>query len=170
MAYSRVVVLRPADDWSARMLNSSLCLSLLSGLLAAGSALAQAQPEIIGEAAEVKGLVTMSHGTTVGSVVDRTPLVDGARVVTSSSGSVTLKFERGCDVKLKPNQSVIVRRDETCEALIAAVQAIAPAPAAAFFAFPGGAAGPLIGLGIVAAGGADVGAGGNIPNLPISGQ
>ncbi len=148
------------------MLNRYLSISLLCGLIAAGSAFAQ---NTIGEADEVKGLVTMSDGNTVTSVADRTQLIEDARVVTSSTGYVTLKFDRGCEVKLEPNQSLVLRRDESCEKRLAAVRTLGSAGVFAFL--PGGSAGPLIGLGIVAGGAASiVGAGGNIPNLPISGQ
>lgn len=106
------------------MLNKCLALALSGGLVASGAVWAQATPKILGAAADVKGLVTVSDGTTVSSVVNRSPIVDGARFVTSSTGSVTLKFDQGCDIKLEPNQSLVVRGNNRCEAILASVQSI----------------------------------------------
>src|SRR4051812_18285291 len=65
------------------MRRSRTCLALL--VLLPTSLLAQS---IIGSVNSVQGLVTISDSQTVSTVVPGTPIVDGARLVTSSTGSV----------------------------------------------------------------------------------
>lgn len=158
------------------MLNRKLFL--LGGLLLSGAAFGQGASPVVGATAEVEGLVTMSVGTNVSNVAGNIPVIDGSRFVTSSTGTVTLKFQDGCIVKLNPNQSLVVDNSKPCAVRIAAVQAVGTATAG------GGAIGPLggaalFGLGVAAvnssgrsggtAGGGG-GEGGGIPNPPPSGQ
>ena len=155
------------------MLNKTL--PLLSCLIFSGFALAQVPAKIVGSAVNVQGLVTESNGTQVAGVVEGKPVVDGARYVTSSTGSVTLNFGR-CEVKLKPNQLVTVDERKICDGMIAAIETLPGAGLAlAGGAFSGGDA-ALVGLSLVAgaailgggSGGAAVigdGGGGPIPNL-----
>ena len=164
------------------MLNGKLFL--LSWLLLSGAAFGQGN-RAIGVTADVQGLVTMSLGTNVSTVADKLPVIEGSQFVTSSTGTVTLKFDNGCSIKLEPNRSLLVDNSKPCAALIAAVQTVGTATAG------GGAIGPLgaaifMGFGIAAvnsvsstrgtaAGGGDGGGGGGggggvIPNLPPSNQ
>jgi hypothetical protein len=129
-------------------------------LLLCGAVLAQ--PVKIGKTTQVAGLVTVSDGASVSSVALENPVFDGSRYVTSSSGTVTLRFENGCEVRLKPSQSVTARQ-ATCEALLASVQSLSdPATLVAL----GGGASPLLGFGLVA----QVAIIDTIVNSPISGQ
>ena len=66
----------------------------------------------------------MSVGTSVSNVTGTLGVVDGSRFVTSSNGTVTLKFDDGCEVKLEPNQSLVVDKSKACAALIASVQPV----------------------------------------------
>jgi hypothetical protein len=96
--------------------------SIFTLAIAVLSCVAVAQPVQIGSVKSVGGLVTVSDANTVNSVVPGMAVVDGARFVTSSSGTAVLKVGRDCEVPLKPNQSVIVERDKTCPELLALVQ------------------------------------------------
>lgn len=166
------------------MLKKCLALVLAGGLLASGTVWAQA-PKVLGATTDVKGLVTVSDGRTVASVVNRSPIIDGARFVTSSTGSVTLKFDQGCDIKLEPNQSLVVRDSNPCAAMIASIQSLpgeaaaGAAPARSSIALLALGAGGLAvvelnrdrsnpggGGGVIPPGGG----GGVIPELPISAQ
>lgn len=126
-------------------------LSLWSCLAIAGSVWAQAPlpvTAVVGKSIDVKGLVTVSYGTNAASVVDNTPVVEGSRFVTSSSGSTTLKFDDGCEVKLKPNQALTVDNKKDCEARIAAIQNLSR-DGAGFMVGGGGGGGQLVLLGTV---------------------
>lgn len=78
----------------------------------------------VGVVLRVEGLVTVSDGVTVNSGVTGGAIPNGARFVTSSTGSVTLRMNNGCIVTLKPNQAVTVDRESTCEALVASIQPV----------------------------------------------
>ena len=97
-----------------------ITLSLLCCVAVAGLALAQ-PGKVIGTSVDVKGLVTVSNGSEVSGVADGHPVIDGTRYVTSSIGSVTLKFEN-CEIRLKPNQSLVIDERKICEPLIAAIE------------------------------------------------
>lgn len=94
---------------------------------AACCAHAQAQtpePTPVGTVAEVRGLVTMSFGSTVATVQPNTPVFDGARFVASSSGEAELKFKNGCEIKLKPNEWISVDSAQNCDQMLAAVHTL----------------------------------------------
>jgi hypothetical protein len=54
----------------------------------------------LGTAAAVQGLVTVSDGTRISRVALGNAIVDHGRYVSSSSGSVTLRMDKGCDIVL----------------------------------------------------------------------
>jgi hypothetical protein len=97
-----------------------ITLSLLCCLAAAGLALAE-PGKVVGTSVDVKGLVTVSNGSEVSGVADGHPIIDGTRYVTSSIGSVTLKFEN-CEIRLKPSQSLVIDERRICDALIASIE------------------------------------------------
>lgn len=89
-------------------------------------------PEPIAKMADVKGLVTSSSGDQMVSGQNGTLLIKGSRVVTTSSGYVTLKFKdratgafSGCDIHLKPNE-VLTIEESDCATRLLAVRSIAP--------------------------------------------
>ena len=86
------------------------------------SSMVLAQAIVIGSISDVRGLVTVSDAATVQTVVLNAPVIDGTRYVTSSTGYVTLKLDRNCDVTLRPNQSLVVDQSQSCPALIALIQ------------------------------------------------
>jgi len=130
-----------------------ITLSFLCCLAAAGLALAQ-PGKVVGTSIDVKGLVTVSNGSEVSGVADGHPILNGTRYVTSSIGSVTLKFEN-CEVRLKPGQSLVIDERRICDGLIASIEnlpGMAPAglqPMAIYSLFaglivPGRAGGPQL--------------------------
>jgi hypothetical protein len=81
-------------------------LFVLGGIVLAGSTLAA--DVVVGSVVEVEGLVTVSNGTTINNVVKGMPVTDQSRFVASSTGSVTLRFDNGCDVNLRSNQYMTI--------------------------------------------------------------
>jgi hypothetical protein len=79
------------------------------------------QVKVIGKTDEVEGLVTVGIGSEVRKVENGLPLIEGSRFVTGSNGYVTLRFDRGCDIRLKPNQMLVVDREGDCAALLLAI-------------------------------------------------
>jgi hypothetical protein len=109
------------------MLKKSLALAAaiaFSGCVAAQTPASAPAPAQLGTVDEVKGLVTVSDGTSIGNVVNGNPVIDGSRFVTSSSGSALLRMSHGCDIRLKPSQSLTVKSALNCEALIAAIETL----------------------------------------------
>lgn len=101
--------------------------SLLAALLMSGAAVGQgtvAPAPVIGSAVKVQGLVTVSDGASIASVIDGNALVEGSRIVTSSTGFVTVRTTGGCVIRLEPNQSLTLLRAKSCELLAASVQAL----------------------------------------------
>ncbi|MES2937409.1 MAG: hypothetical protein V4864_06985 [Pseudomonadota bacterium] len=139
-------------------------LTVAACALLCGAVLAQ-QAALIGKSAEVKGLVTVSDGSTVRSVLEGAPVVDGTRYVTSSNGAVLLRMDNGCDVRLQPSQALVVRDKDDCPALWAAIQNVGDKAVAGFL---GGGTGLAL-LGATLGSAALLKTGSNDP-APISGQ
>ena len=106
-------------------------------------------PEGVGLVTRVEGLATVSQGDTLGNVFKDEVILQNARVVTTATGSTTIRLNNGCVIVLMPNQAVTVDARRECKALLAAIQ-------------PAGAVG-VAGAGVVVAGG--VGAAGVPPGL-----
>ncbi|MES3001708.1 MAG: hypothetical protein V4787_13525 [Pseudomonadota bacterium] len=171
---------------------STKTLPLIGAVLIAGAAWAQAPAttpppaKVVGKVGLVQGLVTVSLGTSVASVVANGPVLEGSRFVTGSAGSLDLDFNEGCVVKLAPNQSLTVEPGKSCndrKGAVAWLTGGGPVVAAG----AGNSLSPLVGLGYVAGialidsttsntpaptggGGTPPGGGGGIPNPPPSGQ
>jgi hypothetical protein len=79
---------------------------------------------VLGKAINVKGLVTVSDAQGVSRVVSNNDVIDHNRYVTSSTGYVTLKMDKGCDIELKPNQALTVEDEKSCDALWAAIESL----------------------------------------------
>lgn len=91
----------------------------------------QAPVTIVGTTAQVEGLVTVSFGSNVASVVNESPIIDKSRYVTSSTGRATLRFRDGCVVALGPNQWFEVDSSTDCPTRIAAVRTLSDTELAA---------------------------------------
>jgi len=81
------------------------------------------------------------------SAAPGSPIPDGARIVTTSSGSAVLQLANGCVIDLKPNQAVTVLRGSSCGELAAAVRPTGAAPTAGGSNFSFGDA-VIVGTGI----------------------
>jgi len=111
------------------MRRSLLSIAIPAVIALASSAAAQtpsAPPAALGSVTQIQGLVTMSLGAQVATVQNNTPVFDGARFVTSSSGTAEIKLTNGqtCVVDLKPNQMVTIDGGFTCQQQVAAIQAL----------------------------------------------
>jgi hypothetical protein len=91
----------------------------------------QSKPIVVGKLKDVQGLVTVTSGNTLTNAVSEADLVSGTRIVTTASGEVTLAFFVGCDIKLKPLQTITVKDGLDCAALLASVQPVGILPPAA---------------------------------------
>jgi hypothetical protein len=113
-------------------------------------------PKIVGTLKDVQGFVIVFVSTQSINAYSGAALVVDTRVVTTSTGSVTLAFDNGCDVKLTPNQSMVVKDVRDCAALIAVPVAAVPVAAVPVAAAPvAGGIGAATALGgAVAMGGA----------------
>jgi len=99
-------------------------IGLLATMVAA-SVLAQEpkqEPQVVGKLADVSGLVTVTFGDKLTNAEKGGPLIVKSRIVSTSSGSVTLKFDSGCEVTLKGQESITVSDNNNCAALWASVQ------------------------------------------------
>jgi hypothetical protein len=85
---------------------------------------AKQEPKIIGKLINVTGLVTVSSGNRLSNVVEGAPLIVDDRIITTSTGGVTLDFDNGCDVTLKENESIKVSDDNDCALLWAGINRI----------------------------------------------
>jgi hypothetical protein len=122
-------------------------LIALSSFIAA-SAMAQAS---LGTVSNVQGVVTATQGATGTAVAPGSPILNGMRFVTTSSGTATLTLNSGCVVTLQPGQAVTVLQSMNCQQLTAAVQAVPVAPVGAI-----AAVNPLIPVGFAIAVGVGV--------------
>jgi hypothetical protein len=94
-----------------------------AGLLAA-TAFAQAP---LGTITSVNGVATVTTGTVGTAVSVGAPIVEGARVITTSTGSVTMRLANGCTVNVPAGHAVTVRSALSCQQLQAAVQPVTTA-------------------------------------------
>lgn len=79
---------------------------------------------VLGKAINVQGLVTVSDANGVSRVVSNNDVIDRNRYVTSSTGHVTLKMDKGCDIELNPNQALTVEGENSCEMLWASIESL----------------------------------------------
>ena len=116
----------------------------LSALFTSVSFAQTPAPQEVGVVTRVEGLVTVGQGNTLGNAFKDEIILQNARVVTTATGSTTIRLNNGCVIDLKPNQAVTVDFRRECKALLAAIQ-------------------PAGGVGAAGAGG--VGAAGTPPGL-----
>ena len=118
-------------------------------------------PEVVGVVTRVEGLVTVSQGNTMGNGFKDEVVLQNARVVTTATGSTTIRLNNGCVVDLKPNQAVTIDFRRECKAILDSIQPVG-AVAAAYSGGIGAAGVPpglnnaivvggavLIGLGVI---------------------
>lgn len=113
-------------------------------LLAAGTAVsvwAQQAPKVVGKFANVTGVVLVSTVDASISAANGVPFAVGSRVVATASGGATLKFDNGCELTIKANESVIVDENAQCKLAAAAVP---PSPSGAGAAGAGSNIFPIV--------------------------
>ena len=108
-------------------------------------------PSMVGVAERVEGLVTVSQGNTLGNLVKDSTLVEGARVVATSTGNTTIRLNNSCRVELTANQAVTIDSTLDCKALLASVQSTGGGGAVAVAA-GSGAFVPVLAAGALAIG------------------
>jgi hypothetical protein len=103
----------------------------LVALAVAPYAAAQPAPQPIAHLKGVTGNVLVSKETGLASGNEASALSKGSRVITTANSEVTVVYDNGCEVKLKPNQRFEVVDDKPCAALQARAESILAEPAAA---------------------------------------
>ena len=83
-------------------------------------------PEAVGVVTGVRGLVTVSQGNTMGNAFEDEVVLQNARVVTTATGSTTIRLNNGCVIDLKPNQALSVDIRRECKAILAAIEPTGP--------------------------------------------
>jgi len=108
--------------------------------------------DTVAELREVLGNVLVSDAQGMASGTESQRLKNKVRVTTTSRAGVLVKFDCGCEVRLKENERLDVETPRPCAALLAAVQAVpvgAPIGAVAAAATPGiSGSGALIATGV----------------------
>lgn len=146
-----------------RFLSALACLAMAGAVLAQAAGARPAPGKaVLGKAVNVQGLVTVSDKAAVSRVLVNNAVIDHSRYVTSSSGSVTLRMDKGCDIVLKPNDALTVENAKSCEVLWASIESLGNPSGlllagrdAALLRFAAGAAAILLqgnGGGVLAAG------------------
>ena len=92
--------------------------ALLFSMFAASAVLAQAP---LGTVTSVTGVATVTTGTAGTAITVGAPIIEGARVITTSTGSVTFRMADGCVVTVPPGSAVTVRASMNCQQLQAGV-------------------------------------------------
>jgi len=108
--------------------------------------LAQTPVASTGVVESVEGLVTVSQDNSLGNLVKDAKISSGARVVTTTTGSVSMKLASGCVIRMIPNQAVTIDSKLDCKALVASISStgtlessVVAASNAAFIPAMGGA-------------------------------
>jgi hypothetical protein len=102
--------------------------------------IAQPAPEPVAHLKDVNGNVLVSRETGLASGVESAALTKGSRVITTANSQVTVVYDNGCEVKLKPNQRFEVVTDKPCSELVARAESILTEPAGAMAAAGGAGA------------------------------
>ncbi|MES2979224.1 MAG: hypothetical protein V4731_12440 [Pseudomonadota bacterium] len=92
----------------------------------------------VGVIQSAQGLVTVSQGNTLSNALGGSPITNGARIVTTSTGTSSIRLSSGCTIPLSPNQAVTIDTSLSCQAQINNVVSVAPtAPPGTTPATPG---------------------------------
>lgn len=100
-------------------MNKKLLLAIAA--LSAAAASAQAP---IGTVTSVNGVVTVTTGTTGTAIAAGAPVLAGSRVITTSTGSATLRLNDGCVITVPAGHALTVVAGRTCEQLRGAMQRV----------------------------------------------
>lgn len=80
--------------------------------------------DTVAELRDVLGNVLVSDAQGMASGTESQRLKNKVRVTTTSRAGVVVRFDCGCDVRLKENERLDVETPRPCAALLAAVQAV----------------------------------------------
>ena len=108
---------------------TKFAFALLTTAFVSTGVMAQAVPGAVGVIQSTDGLVTVSQANTLGNAVKDVRILDGARIVTTGTGTTVVKLDNGCLVKLDPNQSVTIDSKLDCRAQVASIQTTVPVAA-----------------------------------------
>jgi len=115
----------------------------------AAFAAASAFGQGVATATSVNGVATVVSGGSATTLAPGMPLVEGARIVTTSSATATLRTNSGCTLVVPPAHAVTLVSAMSCQQLQAALQPVGPAQAtSAMGQGPGSGANPPVGLGV----------------------
>ena len=103
--------------------------ALLMTAFVSTGVMAQAEPGAVGVIESVDGLATVSQANRLGNAVKDVRILDGARIVTTGTGTTVVKLNNGCLVKLDPNQSVTIDSKLDCRAQVASIKPTVPVAA-----------------------------------------
>ena len=96
--------------------------ALILALFAAAAAPVFAQA--VGTVANVSGAATVITGSSGAPAVPGAPVMNGARVITTSTGTVTLRMNNGCTIVVPAGHAVTVQSNLTCDQLMARIQPV----------------------------------------------
>ena len=116
-------------------------------------------PEAVGVVTRVEGLVTVSQDNIMGNAFKDEVILQNARVVTTASGSTTIRLNNGCVIDLKPNQAVTVDLRRECKAILASIQPVGAVGVAGAGGVGAGGTPPGLGNALIAGGGIFTGLG-----------
>ena len=105
--------------------------ALLMTAFVSTGVMAQAEPGAVGVIESVDGLATVSQANRLGNAVKDERILEGARIVTTGTGTMVVKLNNGCLVKLDPNQSVTIDSKLDCRAQVASIKPTGPVAAGA---------------------------------------
>lgn len=100
-------------------------LAFVLAATAFGGVWAQSPPAV-GSIQNVQGLVTISQDQTLRNAVSGSALTNGARVVSTTTGSGEIVLANGCRITLAANRAVTINTALPCNDLIASVTPIGP--------------------------------------------
>ena len=127
---------------------TKFAFALLMTAFVSTGAMAQVVPGAVGVVQSTEGLVTVSQGNTLGNAFINERILDGARVVTTGTGTTVIRLDNGCLIRLDPNQSVTIDSRLGCTAQVASIQSTGAQAGAGSAAGGGGNASGLVFLGV----------------------
>ena len=131
---------------------TKFAFALLMTAFVSTGVMAQVVPGAVGVVQSTEGLVTVSQGNTLGNAFINERIFDGARVVTTGTGTTVIRLNNGCLIRLDPNRSVTIDSRLDCTAQVASIQNTGAQAGAGSAAGGGGNASGLVFLGVGALG------------------
>ena len=101
---------------------TKFAFALLMTAFVSTGAMAQGVPGAVGIIQSTDGLVTVSQDNALGNAFKDARILDGARVVTTGTGTTVVRLNNGCLVKLEPNQSVTIDSKLDCKAQVDSIR------------------------------------------------